>query len=463
MINVTNRSLYINDNLKVLRGINSESIDLIATDPPFNKGVKAFEGITKAGETVSYKDVWTWGDVQDEWVREIQEDHPSLYSIIQAANIAAGDDMGAFLCWLGVRVLAMHRILKPTGSLYLHCDHTASAYIKMMLDSIFGRENFRNQIVWGYRGMPSKARKFIQKHDTILFYSKSNDYTFNVQRDRPTEGSLKTFESAKRVGYNANHKRMMVTIFDEDKYRAAVESGKIPSGMRETHFNGTGGPPMKDWWEDIKILGGPKNKERTGYPTQKPLALYERIIKASSNENDIVLDPFAGCATTCVAAEKLNRQWIAIDINDKAADIIHERLHDEVEASGRWGYSVNILRGYPERTDDRETAAPELILLKGKSHKTRGFPRKQVKAKLVELYGLVCQGCGWEAPYEDYLQIDHKRPRSLGGDNSASNLTLLCGPCNRLKSNKRTLTELRAVRVEEGRADSDWYETAKWE
>ena len=172
-----NRTLFISDNLPVLRGIDSESIDLIATDPPFNKGVKAFEGITSAGENVSYSDVWTWGDVQAEWVKEIDEDHPALSSVIRAANSAAGDDMGAFLCWLGVRVLEMHRVLKPTGSLYLHCDPTASHYLKAVMDAVFEARNFRNEISWkrtttkgDYR---QGATNWPRVRDIILCYGKN--------------------------------------------------------------------------------------------------------------------------------------------------------------------------------------------------------------------------------------------------------------------------------------------------
>ena len=151
-MNVPNRTLFIADNLPVLRGIDSETVDLIATDPPFNKGVKAFEGITAAGENITYSDVWTWGDVQAEWTNRILGDHPALYNVIQAANAAAGEDMGAFLCWLSIRVLEMHRVLKPSGSFYLHIDHTAHAYVKAMLDAVFGRANFRNEIVWRRMG-----------------------------------------------------------------------------------------------------------------------------------------------------------------------------------------------------------------------------------------------------------------------------------------------------------------------
>ena len=205
-LNVANRTLFIGDNLPVLRGINSESIDLIATDPPFNKGVKAFEGITKAGENVSYKDVWTWGDVQAEWTNEILGNHPALYSVIQAANASAGDDMGAFLCWLAVRVLECHRVLKPTGSMYLHIDHTAHAYAKAMMDAIFGRKNFQNEIVWYYGGGGASKRRFGRKHDSILFYSKSNDWIFNLDEIRvPPQmggwsGYVQTGQSAVRRG-----------------------------------------------------------------------------------------------------------------------------------------------------------------------------------------------------------------------------------------------------------------------
>ena len=148
-----NRTLFLEDNLPILRGLDSDSIDLIATDPPFNKGVPAFTGTTKAGQNVEFKDVWNWDeDVHVNWINDLRQRHPSLFNVIHYANAAAGDDMGAFLCWMAVRVLEMHRVLKPTGSIYLHCDPTASHYLKAMMDAIFGRKNFRNEIVWCYAG-----------------------------------------------------------------------------------------------------------------------------------------------------------------------------------------------------------------------------------------------------------------------------------------------------------------------
>ena len=422
-LNVANRTLFIGDNLPVLRGINSESVDLIATDPPFNKGVKAFEGITKAGENVSYTDVWTWGDVQAEWTNEILGNHPALYSVIQAANASAGDDMGAFLCWLAVRVLECHRVLKPTGSMYLHIDHTAHAYAKAMMDAVFGRKNFRNEIVWAYTGPQRALGHFPRKHDTILFYSKSDKWVFN--RD------------AIRIPSKWNELGGFSKDGVERKNR-----GKVP----------------EDWWH---MTFGPNTKERTGYPTQKPLAVYERIIKVSSDEGNVVLDPFAGCATTCVAAERLGRKWIGIDINEEATDVIRDRLQGEVSKSMAWKTLVKTPKQPPKRTDGGAPAAPELRVISRKRN-ARRWSVKEVRETLLGENGQRCQGCGWEPPYPDYLQIDHKKPRSLGGADEMDNYTLLCDPCNRLKSNKLTLNELRDIRVKESRIDVAWWTEERW-
>ena len=438
-LNVANRTLFIGDNLPVLRGINSESIDLIATDPPFNKGVKAFEGITKAGDNVSYKDVWTWGDVQAEWTDEILGNHPALYSVIQAANASAGDDMGAFLCWLAVRVLECHRILKPTGSMYLHIDHTAHAYAKGMMDAIFGRKNFRNEIVWAYKKWTASKKTLPRNHDTILFYTKSDVYSWAppmVPNDAPNPSQ---YVSAK------DESGKTVTAKDDSGKPVKREVAKEIA--------------VADWWA-IPILS-PVSKERTGYPTQKPLALYERIIKASSSGNDVVLDPFAGCATTCVAAERLGRQWIGIDINAEATGVIRDRLQSEVTGSLAWDTLVKTPKKPPKRTDGGAPAAPELRVISRKRN-ARRWSVKEVREILLGEDGLRCQGCGWEPPYPDYLQIDHKKPRSLGGADERDNYTLLCDPCNRFKSNKLTLTELRDARVKEGRVDAKWWAEERW-
>ena len=427
-----NRTLFLEDNLPVLRGLDSDSIDLIATDPPFNKGVHAFTGTTKAGENVEFNDVWHWGDVQDGWPDEIEENHPQLFNVIRYASAAAGDDMGAFLCWMAVRVLEMHRVLKPTGSIYLHCDSTSSHYLKAMMDAIFGRKNFRNEIVWriGWvSGFKTQKRGWIRNHDTILYYLKS-------------PGAASSFNK-EYLPYPKGYVR---------------RDGKRPTGK---------GIPLEDTWScsssDVldSIMIKSFSQEKTGYPTQKPLALYERIIKASSNPGDMVLDPFAGCATTCVAAEQLGRRWIGIDIREESGGVIRERLEREVSENTAWDALVRTPTEAPKRTDVGEAAAPELILVSQK-RVGRRIQICEVREELIVKDGQRCQGCGWEPQWPDYLQVDYKRPRTLGGKDEMDNYALLCDPCNRKKSNRLTLTKLRQARASEGRMDTDWYEEVKW-
>ncbi len=293
-----NRTLFLEDNLPVLRGLDSQSVDLIATDPPFNKGVPAFKGTTKAGKNVEFKDVWNWDDdVQGDWIEQIRKKQPKLFNVIHYANESAGDDMGAFLCFMAVRVLEMHRVLKDTGSIYLHCDHTASHYLKAMMDAIFGRQNFRNEIVWAYPpGGAGPKYGFHRKHDIIFYYSKGEAPTFHRQYGPIPKESEATYKKVDKDGR---------------RYK------DYPNGRQ--YLDKLQGRPHPDWWTDLPSLGqAVQSKERTGYPTQKPLALYKRMIAASSNPGDIVLDPFAGCATTCVAAEQLGRQWIGVDIEKDA-------------------------------------------------------------------------------------------------------------------------------------------------
>ena len=334
------------------------------------------------------------------------------------------------------------------------------------MDGIFGAKNFRNEIVWAYRGMPSKAKRWQQKHDTILFYTKSDSYTFHVLRGDPTPGSMRTFASGRKRGYNANNAKRMVTVFDWDKYRKAVADGKIPADLQPVEFKG-GRPPMRDWWTDIKILGGPKNKERYGYPTQKPLALYRRIIEASSNEGDIVLDPFCGCATTPVASEQLKRRWVGMDIWDKANDAVKDRLRNEWllapdEAKKMmFPHIVHYETDPPIRTDDNETAAPTLEL---KSQRA-GEPWERLKHRqMVRVLadaqgssnGVICAGCGRVLELE-FMQLDHILPRTDGGANHILNRVLLCGPCNRRKRNYLTLSGLVA---QNRRKDVGWMKDA---
>ena len=359
--------------------------------------------------------------------------------------------MGAYLCWLAVRVLEMHRILKPTGSMYLHIDHTAHAYAKCMLDAIFGRQNFRNEVVWDYSfRMMNLPRFFNRKHDILLFYAKSKDAKFRMPKTGWTrEEVIRTRKQKVHIDENGEEWIWMPGGKGKSKRRLKRIADIIEEGKA-----------VSDVWS-IPVLSS-SAKERTGYPTQKPLALYERIIKASSNEGDIVLDPFAGCATTCVAAERLERQWIGIDINEPAEQVVKERLQKEVNANMNWNELVCVWTEPPKRTDGGAPVAPELVLVRRGRTKPQ-IPVSELRETLLTRDGQRCQGCGWEPPYPDYLEVDHKKPRSLGGDDYLDNRTLLCSPCNRLKSNKLTLTELRHERVAEGRIEADWWEDERWQ
>ena len=453
-----NRTLFIADNLPILRGIDSESVDLIATDPPFNKGVKAFEGIVtagtdKEGKKVSYKDVWTWGDVQNEWTQTIKDDHQKLHAVIQAANAAAGEDMGAFLCWLGVRVLEMHRILKPTGTLYLHLDHTAGAWGKAMLDAIFFRRNFLGEIVWNKQNGVKGRSAWGNENDSILCYAKRiGVHTFNSK------------DPAMRKPFAKTSRAMHFTQVDSTgrHYRERVVNGKSYIYYEDE------GRFIGNLWNDIPSMRAntPLLKEGTRYPTQKPLALYERIVKASSNEDDMVLDPFAGCATTCIAAELLGRKWIAIDINKEAREVVLQRLAKEArlpQGSQSWDRSIAVETEPPMRTDDGAEAAPELVLV-SPTPKGPRMTLRELRQRLSDEEGPYCQGCGWRPPNDllEYLDVDHRQPKSREGKDSIRNRVLLCSPCNGVKSNKLTLAELRLKRIQEGRALNEtwtlgWY------
>ena len=339
--------------------------------------------------------------------------------------------MGAFLCWLGVRLLEMHRILANDGSLYLHIDHTAHAWVKCLLDAIFGRRNFRNEIVWAYPASPSTTtRDYPRKHDTLLRYTKTNRWVFNADDIRVPYSE----SSNVRARYAANASTVL-----EGTTIKLNEGGKIPPTV----------------WDDVQQVYCYRS-ERTGFPTQKPLALYERIIKASSNEGDVVLDPFCGCATTPIAAERLGRQWVGMDIWDGAHQMVLDRLESEGLAvpnrRGRRGQGALITFGDihyetkpPTRTDGGEPATLTLRTPTGSRALQYPAPRSQ-HGKLLTDIGPFCQGCGADYTFDArVLEVDHINPRSQGGTDAYDNLTLLCPPCNKEKRDRYTLIGLQQV------------------
>lgn len=279
MTQLSNRTLFTGDNLPILRRMDSASVDLIYLDPPFNskKNYSAPIGSEAAG--IHFKDSWELSDTDLAWHGEIAEKNPALYQIISAAGLSHSKGMQAYLIMMAVRLLEMRRVLRPTGSIYLHCDPTAGAYLKTLMDAIFGRGAFRNEIVWCYSVPGNATKHFPRKHDTILFYAMP---AARFNRD------------AVRVPYAE-------TTLERSRYAGQGFGDQAPRNLDKA-----AGKLVEDYWTDIPFA--PK-RERCGFPTQKPLALLERIIRASTNEGDYVFDPFCGCATTLVAAEKLSRNW----------------------------------------------------------------------------------------------------------------------------------------------------------
>ena len=427
--NFENRTLYHGDNLDFLRGMNSGTVNLIATDPPFNKSRDFHATPDSLAAGASFQDRWSWqDDVHDDWITALMKDEPEVYHVITTAKEVYGDDMGAFLCWLGVRLLEMHRILADDGSLYLHIDHTAHAWAKCLLDAIFGRANFRNEIVWAYTGPSGGKRQFHRKHDTILWYSKSKDWLFNADAVRvPYKGIGKQAENPTKGIFRTSGNR--------ERVEELLDIGKIPT----------------DWWADDHLTNvSAWRNERTGYPTQKPLALYERIINASSNPGDMVLDPFCGCATTPVAAERLGRQWVGMDIWDGAVEQVRKRMADNRQLLVDVPPDIAYSKTPPKRTDSGETATLVLRTPTGRERQRHAPPRTQ-HGKLITDIGPLCQGCGADYSFDPrVLEVDHIRPKSDGGSDAYDNLTLLCPPCNKEKRDRYTLTHLQTVNRQNG-------------
>ena len=309
--------LYFGDNLDILREhIKDETIDLIYLDPPFNSNAnynvlfKTPKGHESTAQIEAFEDTWHWNEqAEREFGELVRGSNTDVSEMVQALRRFLGEnDMMAYLTMMANRLIELHRVLKPTGSLYLHCDPTASHYLKIVLDAVFGKNSFRNEIIWCYETGGRSKTGFPKKHDVIFWYSKTDEYLFvydNVALPRDTSTMHEP------VLHDEGGREYQRNIKNGKEYRYYLDKGVLPN----------------DWWVDIQALN-PAAKERLGYPTQKPLALLERIIQASSNEGDVVLDPFCGCGTAVHAAQKLKRQWLGIDITHLAVSLIEKRMKD---------------------------------------------------------------------------------------------------------------------------------------
>lgn len=374
-------TLYYGDNLHVLREhIASESVDLVYLDPPFNSNAnynilfKGPEGNSSESQIEAFEDTWHWNESAESAFDEVMRSgNTDAFTLLRAMRDFLGDnDMMAYLAMMAVRLIELHRVLKPTGSLYLHCDPTASHYLKLLLDGVFGADKFRSEVVWKRTTAHSAAKRWGDVHDTLLFYSKSSSFVWNevlLPHSSEYAGRYKNTDEQGRIwaddnltapgtrngfsgqpwrGYDVsakgNHWKastkavealvgkekadglntlQKLDILDEHGLIHWPKSNGFPRFKRVL----SGGMAIQDVVTDIPPLNS-QAQERLGYPTQKPLALLERIIAASSNEGDVVLDPFCGCGTAVHAAQKLGRQWIGIDVTHLAIGLIEKRMKD---------------------------------------------------------------------------------------------------------------------------------------
>jgi DNA modification methylase len=362
-------TLYYGDNLDVMREfIPDESVDLVYLDPPFNSArdynvlFKQAQKDENQAQITAFTDTWLWSK---QHYQEFFDDprNVRLFDLMEALHTMLGqNEMMAYLVMMAPRLLELHRVLKPTGSLYLHCDPVASHYLKLMLDKVFGPTRFRNEITWKRTSAHSDARKYGCNADTLLFYTMTDDYSWASQYTTHSAEYLSRFRQKDADGrlwadFDLSAKGLSGGGYDYEYrgvrslWRCPIETMQRLDEEGRLHFTSRGGirlkryqedtpgVPLQSIWEDISPINS-QAAERMGYPTQKPLALLERVINASSNPGDVVLDPFCGCGTAVVAAEKLGRQWIGIDVTYIALDLMISRLTGDFDLKRGVDYDV---------------------------------------------------------------------------------------------------------------------------
>ena len=449
--NFANRTIWTADNLDVMRGTNSGSVDLIYLDPPFNSKADYAAPVGSQAAGAAFRDTWTLRDVDVAWLDLIEHKHPALWRVLMAAMTPSDK---SYLAYMAVRLLEMRRLLAPTGSIYLHCDDVMSAHLRLVMDAVFGPGAYRAEIVWKRQSSNNAVtRAYGRIADRLLFYGRGDSWTWNQPYHELSDRELREYRTdADGRLYKCDN----LTTPGARPGRQFTWRGTRPSATRswkadeagleamlargEIELRADGQAKLRGWrrflddspgqkaqniWTDINRVGNTAS-ERTGYPTQKPLALLGRIIAASSNPGDMVFDPFCGCATTMVAAERLGRQWAGCDIAEKARDLVVERLQADSDrgsldkAAVGWAGAVTHRTDIPRRTDVGD------------------LPPFSCEANRNHLYGEQagdCAGCRTHFEARN-LTVDHIVARARGGTDHLSNLQLLCGHCNSVKGDR---------------------------
>ena len=526
--NAVNRGVYIADNLEFLKSLNDECIDLVCIDPPFAKNdtftgdrirpplsdeERAIErrllagwGVTNAREAEAagivwpdgelqggYRDIWSWeGDIHEEWLTSIEDDYPEIHALIEGTRLTHSDSMAAYLCYMAIRLIEMRRVLKSTGSIFLHCDQTAGAYLNQLMDAVFGTDKFISEITWKRTSSHNDARRFGQVKDIILFYAKTDrrtwnhvlvphdeEYVSNFYRHEDERGRyrldhiIRTASMGPRPNLSYEYRgytpqwgwrmvRERLEELDQEGMLVWSNSGRpyrkryLPSGRYATNL-----------WDDISNLSG-QSRERTGYPTQKPVALAERIITASTNPGDVVLDCFAGCAYAGVAAERLGRRWVACDFNPRAWTVFKRqfnkpslallRCNDETTGQQVLGpdspeiapmATVHGPTELPTRTSPEVAVTPQSFTLPERQFKVPAsiIPERQMLEMLLELSGYMAWCCGYANRMPDgsiirttrNFHLDHIAPKSREGtSNEIQNRAPMC-PYHNIRKNNRQI------------------------
>lgn len=478
--NVESRTLFIGNNLDVLRGINSDSFDLIYLDPPFT-AEQSYE--VHFGETVSvweFDDFWALDQTELNWLDEIEHRVAPVYDIINGARASHSERLAIYLTFMSVRLLELERVLKPGGSIYLHCDPNSSHYLKTVMDAIFGANQFVNEIVWKRTSSHGGAGKWGPIHDVILLYSGKEGrkwnrlyqeypsgywekyYRYEDERGRYqlvtlTSASVKSGpagsewrginpsdvgrhwavplrllqkEHPERTDLKRLSPQEKLELLDEAELIHWPADGNIP--RYKLYTDAVRGIPVQDVIMDINPIAG-RSRERTRWPTQKPVALLERIIGTSSDPGDMVLDPFCGAGTTCVAAEKLGRSWVGIELSPNAANILPARFKRELPEIWEGDDSLSedwlrVMNDPPIRTD---------LSVMGSSERDRPDLDEVVRTKeaLFESQNGRCNGCRHQMPLH-VLRLDQSARRARSDRNPLGSQQLLCRTCIFIKGGR---------------------------